>query len=124
MPSNKKFGWLFVIIFSLACGYFYWKSTIGMAIVLALLSILFASVTFFSPGFLTPFNRAWFGLSLFLGRLVSPIVLSIMFFILIVPVALITSLFGRDVLLLKKREVSSYWIDKEPIEPESFKNQF
>jgi hypothetical protein len=73
---------------------------------------------------LAPLNRAWFGLSLFLGKVVSPIVLSIIFFVLIAPVALITRLFGRDALLLKKRQASTYWVDKESIEPGSFKNQF
>jgi hypothetical protein len=59
-----------------------------------------------------------------LGKIVSPVILSVIFFIMIVPVSVITRAFGRDVLLLKKREVPSYWVDKESIEPDSFKNQF
>jgi hypothetical protein len=61
---------------------------------------------------------------LLLGKVVSPITLSIIFFVLIVPIAFITRLFGRDVLSLEKRQVSSYWVDKESLDPESFKNQF
>ena len=124
MPSNQKFGWLFAAIFALGFGYFQLKHSLGWAIVSAFLAILFALLTICFPTALAPLNRAWFALSLFLGKVISPIVLSIIFFVLIVPVALITRLFGRDALLLKKRQVSSYWVDKEPNEPDSFKNQF
>jgi hypothetical protein len=124
MPSNHKVGWLFAALFAAGFGYFQWKHFLGWAIISAFLAVLFTLATIFAPTILTPLNRAWFALSLFLGKVVSPIVLSAIFFILITPVALITRLFGRDVLLLKKRQVSSYWVDKEPIEPDSFKNQF
>ena len=96
----------------------------GLAIVFFVAAVIFALMTICIPTALAPLNRAWFALSLFLGKVVSPIVLSIIFFILIVPVAVTTRLFGRDTLLLKKRQVLSYWVDKESIEPESFKNQF
>lgn len=124
MPSNQKFGWLFAAIFAFGFGYFQLKHSHGWAIVSAFIAILFALLTICVPSSLAPLKRAWFALSLLLGKVVSPIVLSIIFFVLIAPVALITRLFGRDVLLLKKRQVSTYWVDKEAIEPESFKNQF
>jgi Na+-translocating ferredoxin:NAD+ oxidoreductase RnfD subunit len=124
IPSNEKFGWLFTAIFFAGFGYLLWNHFLDWAIPTALLAILFCLVTAFAPTFLEPLNRAWFGLSLFLGGIFSPIVLSVMFFVLIVPVALITRLFGRDALLIKRRQVSSYWVEKELIEPESFKNQF
>lgn len=124
MPSNQKFGWLFAAIFAGAFAYFQWKHSLGLAIASIVLSILFALVTIFIPSALAPLNKAWFALSLFLGKVVSPIVLSIIFFVVIVPPAFIGRLFGRDALLLKKRQVPSYWVDKEPIEADSFKNQF
>jgi hypothetical protein len=124
MPSNRKFGWLFTAIFTLCFGYFQLKDSLGWTILSAFLAILFALLTICLPTALAPLNRAWFALSLFLGKVVSPIVLSAIFFILITPVALTTRLFGRDALLLKKRQVSSYWVNKDPIEPDSFKNRF
>jgi len=124
MPSNQKFGWLFAAIFGLGFAYFQHKGSTGLAIVSLLAAVIFVLVTICIPTALAPLNRAWFALSLFLGKVVSPVVLSIIFFILIVPIAVITRLFGRDALLLKKRQVSSYWVDKESIDPESFKNQF
>jgi hypothetical protein len=124
MPSDKKFGWLFTAIFLIGFGYFQWKHSLGFSIVSAFLAILFFLATICAPTALAPLNRAWFAFGLLLGKVVSPFVLSVIFFVLIVPVALVTRLFGRDILLLKNRQVSSYWVDKDPIEPDSFKNQF
>ena len=83
-------------------------------------------ITFFAPVFLTPFNKAWYQLGLFLGKVVSPIVLGVIFFIVITPVAIVMKLAGRDALKLRKQNISSYWIDRKPPgpEPESFKEQF
>jgi Saxitoxin biosynthesis operon protein SxtJ len=124
MPSNQKFGWLFVVIFTVGFLYFQYDLSSWLALSSASLAIIFMLVTIFTPSALAPLNKAWFALSLFLGKIVSPIVLSIIFFILISPVALTTRLFGRDALFLKKRHVTSYWINKQPIESDSFKNQF
>lgn len=124
LPSNQKFGWLFAGIFSIVAIYFYSKQSTWSVAASLFLAVLFALITICRPSIFGPLNRAWFTLSLFLGKVVSPIVLSIIFFVLIAPVAIITRLFGRDALLLKKRQVLTYWVDKESIEPESFKNQF
>jgi hypothetical protein len=124
VPANYKFGWLFATIFAVGFLYFHYQQSIWLAITSMFLSALFGFITIFAPSVLTPFNRAWFALSLFLGKVVSPVVLSIIFFVVIVPPALVTRLFGRDALLLKKRKVASYWVDREPIDPDSFKNQF
>lgn len=124
MPSNQKFGWLIVTIFLTGFGYFYLKHSFKLSIFSLFLAILSASVSIFAPILLTPLNKVWFSLGLSLGKVVSPLVLSGIFFVLIVPVALVTRLFERDILLLKKRQVFSYWVDKEPIEPDTFKNQF
>ena len=88
------------------------------------LSIIFGFIVILKPSLLASLNRAWFSLGLFLGKIVSPIILTILFFILISPVAILTRFRGRDVLLIKKRNVSTYWVIKESIDPESFKNQF
>jgi len=100
LPSERSFGLLFTVIF--------------------LLSGLLA------PRLLTPLNKLWFQLGLAMGRIVSPIVLGVLFFIVITPVAIFMRIIGRDELKLKKQNVSSYWIERTPPgpEPESFKDQF
>jgi len=124
MPSNSKFGGLFSMILFVIFVYFYLKDEVNYAVISLFFSSLFIVVTLVKSSILTPLNRAWFQLSLAMGKVVSPIVLSTIFFIMFVPVALSMRFLGRDALLLKKRQVSSYWVDKEPAEINSFKNQF
>jgi hypothetical protein len=124
ISSNKKFGWLLVAIFGIAFAYFQQKNCAALAIFSLSAAIFLALVAINIPTALAPLNRAWFDLSLSLGKVISPILLSIIFFTLIVPIAVMTRLFGRDVLMLKRREVFTYWINKESIHPESFKKQF
>jgi hypothetical protein len=125
-PTNQKFGWFFTAIFAFAAGYAYLKLPGVWLYVLLGCSLVTAIVTAVAPRLLTPFNKLWFGLGILLGKIVSPIVLGVIFFGLLTPIAIITRLFGRDVLSMKKRQVSSYWVDRQPVgpQPESFKNQF
>jgi hypothetical protein len=94
-----------------------------VAAVIAVSLFLFALV---APAKLARLNRLWFHFGVLLGRVVSPIVLGIMFFLLITPVAFMTRLLGRDALLLKKRSLTTYWVDRTPPGPsgESYRNQF
>ena len=127
LPSNKKFGLLFFGIFLALALYAYSKNEATLIIcLLLLLSGFFLISSFFYQALLTPLNKAWFMLRLALGKVVSPIVLGIIFFGLITPIALIARLIGRDELKLKRPKTSSYWF--EPIgsnsDADSFKNQF
>jgi hypothetical protein len=127
LPSNKKFGLLFLCICFSFFLYAYSKNEARLTIgLLLLLSSFFLITSFFYQTLLTPLNKAWFMLGLALGKVVSPIVLGIIFFGLITPIALIARLMGRDELKLRRPKKSTYW--SEPIssssDVDSFKNQF
>ena len=126
LPSNQKFGWFFTFVFSIAAAYAYWKDASAWAIAFVVAAALFALFTLVAPAALAPLNRLWAGLGLLLGKIVSPIVLGLIFFVVLTPVSVVTRLFGRDALLMKKRDVESYWVDRTPPgpAPDSFKNQF
>ncbi|NQY99023.1 MAG: hypothetical protein HRT82_17865, partial [Henriciella sp.] len=66
------------------------------------------------------------GLGYLIGRIVSPIVLGVIFFILMTPIGVVQRLFGRDELRLKPQNTNSHWKVREPAgpEPASFKQQF
>jgi predicted membrane metal-binding protein len=127
LASNRSFGLLFTVVLLIVAGYSWAQDYSGqwIQIWLAVSGIFFAVALLF-PVALTPLNKMWFALGLLLGKVVSPVVLGVLFFVVITPVAIGTRLFGRDALLLKKRAVSSYWIDRDPAgpKPESFKDQF
>ena len=103
LPSNKKFGLFFSAIFVLIAVYVYLKFRVEFAVFALTTSTLFAIAAFLTPQILSPLNRLWFCLGLLLGKIVSPIVLGLIFFLLITPVSLVTRLFGRDELKIKKK---------------------
>jgi hypothetical protein len=126
LPTNRKFGWFFAAVFAAVATYAYWRGWSAVILVTLVAAILFAAATLLFPQSLAPLNRLWYGLGMLLGKIISPIVLGLIFFMLITPVSLVTRLFGRDELKMKKRNVESYWVDRSPPGPpsDSFKNQY
>lgn len=124
--SNRKFGFFFTGIFAVATVLIYESGLNPTEIILGLLTLTTLLATLFSPNALLPFNRAWMYLGLLLGKVVSPVIIGIIFFVLITPIAVITRMFGRDELQLKRTSKETYWKAREPIgpEPSSFKQQF
>ncbi len=83
------------------------------------------TLIFYPNWFLRPYYL-WIKLGDLMGKVVSPLVLGVIFFGLIAPLGLLTRLWGRDELRLKRLKTHSYWINRIPQGPsgESFKNQF
>jgi len=126
LPSNRKFGYFFSIIFMALAVYFTLIENVLFSRIFIGLTLLTFLVTLVKPSALLPFNKYWMRFGFLLGKIISPIVLGTVFFILITPISLLTRLFGRDELRLKKGTKLSYWKERSPIgpEPQSFKNQF
>lgn len=127
LPSERTFGFVFTGIFLIVAGYLWLYDGKPVAIqAFLVLAAAFLAFTLFMPIALRPLNKAWYKLGLLMGRVVSPIVLGILFFILITPIAILMRLAGRDPLKLRKQDVQSHWIDRAPPgpAPTSFKDQF
>jgi len=127
LPSNRNFGFLFAGVFVLLSVYAAFQGADAFMIYgLLIAGATIGLVTVFAPDLLTNFNKAWVKLGEVMGKVVSPLVLGVIFFLLITPTALITRLFGRDELRLKRTSANTYWIDRKPPGPlgDSFKNQF
>ena len=126
LPSNVKFGVFFSIVFGLLACYFIWLDLNKIAVAFIVLSVCFAVASYIRPELLLPLNKLWMRLGALLGVIVSPIIISFLFFFLITPIAIVMRIFGRDELRLKRRSRVSYWRGKDSIEltPESFKQQF
>ncbi len=126
LPSNRQFGIVFVVFFAVLglLGLWRgWRLTPGFFGAMGLV----AAVTFIAPSLLTPFNRWWMALAALLHRVVSPVVLGLMFFAILTPVAFLMRLAGRDE--MKRRwepEARSYWVPRDPPGPPkgSLDNQF
>ena len=66
----------------------------------------------FNSKILSPLNKIWFKFGIFLGKIISPIVMGIVFFIVVTPIVLLMRLLKKDLLNLKFTNEHSYWIDK------------
>jgi len=125
LPSNKKFGYFFTFIFALLAAFFYSNSTEIWTYILTAISVILLVTTIIKADVLLPLNKLWMLFGLLLGMIVSPIVLGVIFFGLFTPIAFLMRLSGRDEMRLKFKNKKSHWISRgEPIEADSFKNQF
>jgi len=85
-------------------------------------SAAFVMISFTFPNVFTYLNLWWIKLGYFLGRIISPIVMGIVFFIIVTPIGLLLRLFGKDILRLKRNK-NSYWINRD-YKIQSMKKQF
>ena len=86
--SNRKFGFFFTTVFALIAVYFYYIDSSPVEMIFASLSLITLTITIVAPSLLLPFNQAWMNLGILLGKIVSPIIMAVMFFVLITPIAL------------------------------------
>ena len=122
LPSNRSFGIVFFTVFLILSLYPLVNSE-SIRIWSLIISIIFLVLGLLNAKILTPLNKLWFKFGILLGKIVSPFVMGIIFFLVVTPIGLIMRLFGKDVLNLKYNKNKSYWIEKNY--PRSkMKNQF
>jgi len=125
LPSNRKFGFFFTFVFAVTAAYFYYSANVILVYVFIATASIFLLITLIKSDALLPLNKLWMRFGLLLGMIISPIVLGVIFFGLIAPIAMLMRLSGRDELRLKFTQKASHWISRgEPIKSESFKHQF
>ena len=120
--SNRSFGVVFSIVFLLIA---FWPllNEGQIRIWSMVLSIIFITLGLINSKLLTPLNILWFKFGIFLGKIVSPLVMGIIFFFVVTPIGLLMKFLKKDLLNLKFTDNKSYWIEKKG--PKSkMKNQF
>ena len=121
--SNKSFGIVFFFVF-LLIGIYPLINDNSLRIWSLIVSLIFLILGLINSNILTPLNKIWFKFGILLGKIVSPIIMGVIFFLVVTPIGLLMRLFGKDVLNLKlNKKESSYWVEK--VGPKSkMKNQF
>ena len=119
--NNITFGILFFIFF-LIIGFFPLISVGVIRIWSVVLSLVFLIITIIRPNLFTFLNRSWIQFGIFLGKIISPIVMGLVFFFVVTPIGILVRILKKDVMGLK-REASSYWINRED-KLQSMKKQF
>ena len=122
ISSNRSFGLLFFLVFLLISIYPLLNGG-NLRLWSLIISIIFLALGILNSKILTPLNKVWFKFGLFLGTIVSPIVMSIIFFFVVTPISFVMKVLGKDILNLKQNNNNTYWIKKSG--PKSkMKNQF
>ena len=121
-PTNKSFGVVFFIVF-LIIAIWPLKSGFDVRLWSLIISIIFLILGIFNSNLLSPLNKAWFKFGLILGRIVSPVVMGIIFFFVVTPTGFLMKVFQKDLLNLKYNKQSTYWIKRNEIKSK-MKNQF
>ena len=122
ISSNQSFGIVFFVVFLLIALY---PMTNGEDIRVwsLIISFILIILGLLNSKILTPFNKLWFKFGILMGKIVSPLIMGVIFFFVVTPIGLIMRILGKDVLNLKKNKNKSYWIEKNG--PKSkMKNQF
>ena len=120
--SNRSFGIVFFVLFLLIALYPLTYSG-EMRIWSAIISLIFLVLGLLNSKILAPLNKLWFKFGIFLGKIVSPLVMGVIFFLVVTPIAFLMRLLNKDLLNLKFNNENTYWIKKTG--PKSkMKNQF
>jgi len=120
--SNRSFGIVFFLFFLTIATYPLINGN-ELRLWSLIVSIVFLFLGLINSKILNPLNKLWFKFGIFLGKIVSPLVMGIIFFLVVTPLGLLMRLLNKDLLNLKFNDNSSYWIEKT--EPKSkMKNQF
>jgi hypothetical protein len=125
--TNKKFGffcgWVLLLLglYQVAFNYssYLWPFLIAFA-------ILTLTLAHYKSSIFNALNQGWFHVGRIMASVMNPLILGAIYFLVITPIAIVTKIFGRDELRIKKRSISSYWLIKNRSQknPQSMENQF
>ena len=119
--DNITFGILFFILF-LIIGLYPLKSEGLIRIWSVVLSLVFLIITIIRPNLFTFINKLWIQFGILLGKIISPVVMGLVFFFVVTPIGILVRIFKKDVMGLK-RGAKTYWINRED-KVQSMKKQF
>ena len=120
--SNRNFGLVFFIVFLIIS---FWPILSGqnLRVWSLIISFTFLLLGVLDSKILSPLNKIWFKFGIFLGRIVSPVVMGVIFFFVVTPTGLLMRYIKKDIIGLKYNNNKTYWIEKKELKS-TMKNQF
>ena len=122
ISSNRSFGILFCVVFALVAVWPVLQNG-PLRIWPIPISLIFLVLGLLNSKLLSPFNLVWVKFGELLGRIVAPLVIAIVYFVIVTPIGLFMRLIGKDLLSTKFSKNKSYWIKREK-NIQSMKRQF
>jgi hypothetical protein len=120
--TNRSFGIVFFIVF-LIIGVYPILNEGDARFWSLIISVIFLILGILNSKVLNPLNKLWFKFGIFLGKIFSPLIMGIIFFLVVTPIGLIMRFIGKDILNLKFNNDKSYWVEKKGLKSK-MKNQF
>ena len=126
LPPDSQIGWLISAMAAAIGVYAHASGELLFFVGACITGVTTGLLAIFAPQFLRPLNRVWMTLADLLGRLVSPLVLGGLYFLIVSPLALVLRFFGRDELKLRATDAASFWRarDVDYDRRRSFRDQF
>ena len=122
ISSNRSFGIVFFAVF-LFIAFYPLLNDRSIHTWSLIISLIFLTLGVINSNILSPLNKIWFKFGILLGKIISPLVMGIIFFTVVTPIGILMKILKKDLLNLKYNNKKSYWIEKN--EPKSkMKNQF
>tara|TARA_Y100001970_G_scaffold283856_1_gene399988 strand:+ start:1702 stop:2085 length:384 start_codon:yes stop_codon:yes gene_type:complete len=122
ISSNRSFGIVFFVVFLIIALYPLLNNE-SIRIWSIIISLVFLILGLINSKVLNPLNKLWFKFGILLGKIISPLIMGLIFFLVVTPIGILMRILGKDLLNLKYNANRSYWIEKN--EPKSkMKNQF
>tara|TARA_Y100000590_G_scaffold453325_1_gene598171 strand:- start:14507 stop:14902 length:396 start_codon:yes stop_codon:yes gene_type:complete len=113
MGTNRSFGLVFFVFF-LILSLLPVINGGSLNIWLFFTSLFFLILGVVNSKILTPFNKVWIKLGVYLGNIISPIIMGVIFFFVLTPIGLLLKVFGKDLLRTKYNDKKeTYWIKRE-----------
>ena len=122
LPSNRNFGIVFFIVFFIIALYPLVNDQ-EIRIWSIIISLIFLILGITNSKILTPLNKIWLKFGILLGNIISPIIMAMVFFLVVVPTGIIMKILRKDLIGLKKNNNDTYWIEKKS-HMTSMRNQF
>jgi predicted membrane metal-binding protein len=124
--SERAFGIVFAVVFAIVGLLPLWSGgpVRSWALIVAAVFLIVALV---APKALRPLNILWFRFGLLLHKIVNPLIMGMLFFLTVTPIALYFRLTGKDPLNRRfEPDRASYWTLRDPGDPapENMRRQF
>ena len=110
--SNKSFGILFFIVF-LIIGLWPLYHSNPIRLWSIIVAVIFLILGLLNSRILSPFNKIWIKIGELLGKVIAPIVMAIIYFFIVTPIAILLKLLRKDLLKIKFSPVTTYWIKRD-----------
>lgn len=125
--SDRSFGFVFAGVFTIITLVKLWRGWTDWGYLWLSLAVAFALAAAAVPSVLAPLNRIWLKIGLALHKVMTPLIMGLLFFLVVTPIGLFMRATGKDLLRLERpKGLKSYWIDRTPPgpAPDTMKNQF